>query len=162
MTTSLHIMEAQRIPKTLEGSICSISILLVDLSDRTLIADTVIFICKCLIGTNGALVEECLMLVAKSLRLLMVGRWSKQWVRQYSFFWLYIKWLELRPHIHEVHQNGGVQYKCACKHLISPSIHCFGDSTMTGGYENFKLGAKCMGRLKIAKFVISQRFWKRK
>ena len=53
--TLLHIAEAQKIPKTLEEAIHSVSTLLTDLSNRTTISDTAMLICKHLIGTNGTL-----------------------------------------------------------------------------------------------------------
>ena len=53
-TTLLHITEAQKIPKTLEEAIHAVSILLTDLSDRTMISDTASSICKYLTGANGS------------------------------------------------------------------------------------------------------------
>ena len=54
-TALIHIAEAQKIPKPLEEAICSISILLTDLTDRKLALDISTDIHKRLLGTNGSL-----------------------------------------------------------------------------------------------------------
>ena len=55
MTALLHIAEAQKIPKTLEESIHSISILITDLTSSTLVAEILTSIHECLLGANGTL-----------------------------------------------------------------------------------------------------------
>ena len=54
-TALLHIAEAQKIPKTLEEAIRSISILLTDLTDHKLALDVSTDIHERLLGTNGSL-----------------------------------------------------------------------------------------------------------
>ena len=54
-TVLLHIAEAQKIPKTLEEAICSISILLTDSTDRKLVIDILTDIHERLLGANGSL-----------------------------------------------------------------------------------------------------------
>ena len=55
VTALLHIVEAQKIPKTLEESIHSISILITDLTSSTLVAEISTSIHKRLLGANGTL-----------------------------------------------------------------------------------------------------------
>ena len=54
-TALLHISQAQKIPKALEETIHSISILLTDLTDHKLALDVSTNIHKCLLGTNRTL-----------------------------------------------------------------------------------------------------------